>query len=270
MRAVREGQWGETQGEVKRNQAADGAVTGGKGRLPTGIQAWLFDFDNTLAALEENVDWAASRAELEAYLRARGVAASFFRAIPKRNLLLYEAVRADLQGAGPDREPGRIELLRGASEIVERHEMAGAAKAPALRGAIELLGALRKRKLPSAIVTSNSSRTVHSWLARHHCEGAIRVVVGRERMMPLKPDPSMLAGALAELGAAADEAIFIGDSEADLLAARSLGVYFAAIAAKHDAREAIRKAGAHDIFDSPVELATRFGLLATDESGPRG
>ncbi len=28
-------------------------------------RVWLFDFDNTLAALEGQVDWAASRRELE-------------------------------------------------------------------------------------------------------------------------------------------------------------------------------------------------------------
>jgi len=254
---------------VIRNQGGAGAATGGRGKSPNGIQAWLFDFDNTLAALEENVDWAASRAELEAYLRARGVAPSFFREFPKRNLVLYEALRAELQRAGPGRDSGSSELLQGASEIIERHELAGAAKAPALAGAIELLGTLRKRKLPCAIVTSNSSRTVRSWLVRHHCKAAVRVVVGRERMMALKPDPSMLAGALAELAAAPEEAIFIGDSKADLLAAQSLGVRFAAVAANDDAREAMRRAGAKEMFDSPKELAAHFGLLATEPSRPR-
>ena len=41
-------------------------------------QLWLFDFDNTLAALEREVDWPGGRRELEAALRAMGVEAKIF------------------------------------------------------------------------------------------------------------------------------------------------------------------------------------------------
>jgi phosphoglycolate phosphatase-like HAD superfamily hydrolase len=53
---------------------------------------WLFDFDNTLAALEREVDWPGSRRELEAYLRAEGVSQEIFAEIPKGNLPLYAAL----------------------------------------------------------------------------------------------------------------------------------------------------------------------------------
>jgi phosphoglycolate phosphatase len=80
-------------------------------------------------------------------------------------------------------------------------------------------------------------------------------------MMALKPDPSMLSRALAELQVSTEDAIFVGDSKADLSAARSLGVRFAAIGAKHRAREAIREAGADAIFNTPAELGAYFGVL---------
>ncbi|MGH7841364.1 MAG: hypothetical protein ACREQT_07540, partial [Candidatus Binataceae bacterium] len=65
------------------------------------MSAWLFDFDNTLVALESEVDWAASRVELEAYLRREGVGDAIFAEIPRGNLPLYEAIRARLMaGAG--------------------------------------------------------------------------------------------------------------------------------------------------------------------------
>jgi HAD superfamily hydrolase (TIGR01509 family) len=247
---------------VRRDQSDGlGAATGFGSQAAYSIGAWLFDFDNTLAALEQKVNWAASRIELEAFLRARRIPSAVFRAFPKRNLVLYEAVRADLQTSAADRDSGVIELLRGASEIIERHELAGVASTPPLRGAIELLTELHARNTPCAIVTSNSSRTVRSWLTRYHLQATVKVVVGRDSMMALKPDPSMLSRALAELQVSTEDAIFVGDSKADLSAARSLGVRFAAIGAKHRAREAIREAGADAIFNTPAELGAYFGVL---------
>src|SRR5260370_41547777 len=60
---------------------------------------WLFDFDNTLAELEPSDDWAASRRELEPYLRAAGVADPIFAEIPRGNLPPDEALRARLAPA---------------------------------------------------------------------------------------------------------------------------------------------------------------------------
>jgi len=232
-------------------------------RLPArySIGAWLFDFDNTLAALEPQVNWAASRVELEDYLRTQRIPAALFRAFPKRNLVLYEAVRADLQAKGLVSDPELFELLRGASEIIERHEMAGVANTPPLQGAIELLTELHARNTPSAIVTSNSSRTVRRWLDLHRLQATVKVVIGRDSMMALKPDPSMLSRALAELRVSTNDALFIGDAAADLSAARSIGLRFAAIVSKPRAGEALRQAGADAIFNSPAELGAYFGVL---------
>jgi phosphoglycolate phosphatase-like HAD superfamily hydrolase len=55
---------------------------------------WLFDFDNTLAALEREVDWPGSRRELEAYLRAEDVGQEIFAEIPQGNLPLYAALHS--------------------------------------------------------------------------------------------------------------------------------------------------------------------------------
>src|ERR1700693_2631244 len=55
---------------------------------------WLLDFDNTLAALEREVDWPGSRRELEAFLHAEGVDQEIFAEIPKGNLPLYAALHS--------------------------------------------------------------------------------------------------------------------------------------------------------------------------------
>ena len=112
---------------------------------------WLFDFDNTLAALEREVDWPGSRRELEAFLRAEGVDEKIFVEIPKGNLPLYAALHTRwLRGPGDDasrtRPPREVAetLLRRASEIIERHELIGAERAAPTPGAIDLSKSARR------------------------------------------------------------------------------------------------------------------------------
>src|ERR1700733_4418996 len=57
---------------------------------------WIFDFDNTLARLEPEVDWAAGRRGREPMLRAAGVPKDLFEKIPRGNLPLYNATRSRL------------------------------------------------------------------------------------------------------------------------------------------------------------------------------
>ena len=67
---------------ASRRMAAEGDVDSqpaGPAVLRGNPDARLWsDFDNTLAALKPQVDWAASRRELEAYLRSEGVGDSIF------------------------------------------------------------------------------------------------------------------------------------------------------------------------------------------------
>jgi len=54
---------------------------------------WLFDFDNTIARLKPEVDWAGGRPVLERYLRSVGAPDELFERIPRGNLPLYDAYR---------------------------------------------------------------------------------------------------------------------------------------------------------------------------------
>ncbi|HEV3112056.1 MAG TPA: HAD family phosphatase [Candidatus Binataceae bacterium] len=220
-------------------------------------QLWMFDFDNTLVALEQTVDWALSRTELEPMLREAGCPAELFAEFPRGNLGLYDAVLHRLQaGAFTPAIPAR-ELLQRASHIIEFHELAGVDRAQALPGAAELLTELVKRNVGAVIVTSNSSRTVYRWLARTRLVYSVRSVVGRDSLLALKPAPDMLLLALERNKVEADSALFVGDSDADRLAATAAGVRFFAIAPTQERRT--RMSGVDAIFASPAELLQTLG-----------
>jgi HAD superfamily hydrolase (TIGR01549 family) len=245
---------GRADGLVESTLAREGAAN---------PRCWLFDFDNTLAALEPEVDWAASRRELEAFLRSEGVGGAIFDQYPKGNLPLYSALFARLRPAGllSAGGPRSAEtLLRRASEIIETYELRGIDRAIPLIGAADLLRLLGGRDVPVVIVTSNSSRTVTNWLKLHRLDDCFSAIVGRDSMLPLKPAPDMIFHALRASAITPSEAAFVGDSLADLHAARAAAIAFHGVAAKPDARQRLIDAGAGEVFASPAALASRFNL----------
>ncbi len=228
---------------------------------------WLFDFDNTIAALEREVDWPGSRRELEAWLRADGVDEEIFAEIPKGNLPLYAALhsrwlRAPHGAAGPASPPlaAAEALMRRSSEIIERHELIGAERAAPTPGAIDLLKAIAARGAVAIIVTSNSSRTVAHWIDRHRVGDLVRAIVGRDSLLALKPSPEMIARAIALAAIPAAAAVFVGDSEADFNAAHAAGLGFYGVATTESARDRLIAAGATEIFTSPAAMLIHLNL----------
>lgn len=237
---------------------------------------WIFDFDNTLARLEPEVDWAASRQELEPVLRAAGVADELFERFPKGNLLLYDATRSWMlaetqkgrRQAASDAVRRPMATLKSASKIIEKHEVTGVDRAEALEGAIDVLHGLARSGAKIAIVTSNSSRTVRRWLARHRLSKIVGVIVGRDSLLGLKPSPEMVRLALRRCGVRPREAAFVGDSAADFHAASAAGVSFYGIAAKPGSHDNLISAGASEIFASPAALAVHLNLAGAPDGSP--
>ncbi len=216
---------------------------------------WLFDFDNTLARLEPVVDWAASRRELEPMLRAAGAPEPLFERFPKGNLLLYDAYRAHLGGLVRRDGGEHSAILRQASAIIEKYELLGVDRAEPLEGAISLLSSLCDGGRMVGIVTSNSSRTVKRWLEVNRASELVKLVVGRDSLLPLKPAPDTLVEALKISAVKASDASYVGDTVNDYHAASAAGVSFYGVAVSDSARDALIRAGAAMVFASPSALA---------------
>ena len=222
---------------------------------------WIFDFDNTIARLEPEVDWAGGRLVLEPYLRTVGAPEELFERIPRGNLPLYDAYRKIVVAHATGSL--RSTALEYASGIIETIELAGVEHAKPLEGALELIAALKNSGSAVAIVTSNSSRTIRRWFQLNRVELKIDAIVGRDSQLGLKPAPDMVLRALEILSIKPADAAFVGDSEADLLAAKNSGVRFYGIAESDAARDRLRAAGATEIYASPAALSIHLNLLAT-------
>jgi HAD superfamily hydrolase (TIGR01509 family) len=222
---------------------------------------WMFDFDNTIARLEPEVDWAGGRLILQPYLRSVGAPDELFARIPRGNLPLYDAYRTLM--LAESNQPSVIEVLQRASNIIEKLELAGVDRARPLEGAVEILTALKASGAAIAIVTSNSSKTVQRWFDRNGA-ASIDAIVGRDTLLGLKPAPDMLIRALELFSVDRADAAFVGDSDADIRAAQSCGVRFYGIAPTDSARDRLVAAGATEIFGSPAALAIHLNLPITN------
>lgn len=91
-------------------------------------------------------------------------------------------------------------------------------------GILETLEALRARQCKLAVVTNKAGDFTLPLLERMGIAGHFEAVVSGDTLPVKKPDPAMLFHACELLGVAAGEALMIGDSANDALAARAAGM----------------------------------------------
>jgi pyrophosphatase PpaX len=125
-------------------------------------------------------------------------------------------------------------------------------------GVPPMLARLRACGARLGIVTSKMRETLELGLRCTQLEPAwFEVMVAKEDTTSHKPDPGPLLHALALLGAAPEQAVYVGDSPYDLRAARAAGV--AAAAAMWGgifARDELMAEQPALVFETPAEIAS--------------
>jgi HAD superfamily hydrolase (TIGR01509 family) len=108
-----------------------------------------------------------------------------------------------------------------AQAVLHREEERAAAESTLNPGCAELLAWAREARLPVALITRNSRRSVDVVLSRHGL--SIEVVITRDDGM-FKPDPRPLLVACERLNAARRDAWMIGDGRHDIEAGLAAGM----------------------------------------------
>jgi phosphoglycolate phosphatase len=120
----------------------------------------------------------------------------------------------------------------------------------------DVVMACRESGRSVAVVSNNSDRAVHSYLARNGLDDRIDLVVARTSHDPalLKPSPHLIETALEVLGAEPGECAFVGDSTTDIEAARQVGVPSIGYANRPGKHASLAKAGANTVVASLADL----------------
>ena len=121
--------------------------------------------------------------------------------------------------------------------------------------ALDCLASLKKAKLRLALVSNGSRVRIEEELVRFKLKSFFEVVLFGEKTEELKPSPIMLERALGAMGVEPKKAVYVGDSPADIQAAKNAGVPSIAIARGPIQAERLRREGPDRVFGGLADMA---------------
>jgi phosphoglycolate phosphatase-like HAD superfamily hydrolase len=226
--------------------------------MPRSKTAFLFDLDGTLvdSVYQHVLAWKES-------LDAEGIDLSVWRIHRKIGMSGGLFTHILLRETGLEITRERVERLRvGHAAAYGRLAAAGSVKP--LPGAKALLAWLTDAGIPWGIATSGRMETAGHNLEALGVDPSKVPVVTRDQVRHAKPDPDLFVTCAERLGMDIREAVVLGDSIWDMLAAqraRSLGIGL--LSGGYGENE-LERAGAYRVFADPADL-----LLHIDEVAAR-
>jgi phosphoglycolate phosphatase len=205
----------------------------------------LFDMDGTvLSTLDDIAD--AANVVLAAYgmpPRTRNEVCRFVgNGIPK----LIE--RAVPQGTDADT------IARVVADYKAYYGAHSAEKTAPYAGILELLRTLRAHGVRTAVVSNKADFAVKPLAAKYFGD-LFDMALGEDAAKrPAKPAPDMVYHVLETLGATKEEAVYIGDSDVDVLTAKNAGLPCIAVTWGFRDRACLADAGATVFADTAKEL----------------
>jgi HAD superfamily hydrolase (TIGR01549 family) len=154
-------------------------------------------------------------------------------------------------------------LARLRARHAEAYRRIGATIKP-LPGACELLATLTEGKIPWAIATSGRMETAKRNLDALGVDPAKIPVVTRDMVRFAKPDPDLFLTAAEKLGVPIENAVVVGDSIWDMLAARRCRALGVGLLSGGYGQDELERSGAVRVYEDPQDL-----LKHLDEVGGR-
>lgn len=133
-----------------------------------------------------------------------------------------------------------------------------------LPGTLELLAHLQAIGAPWAIATSGRRETAQATIDMLGVPDAIPVIT-RDDVAHAKPNPDLFLRAIERLGIDVLDAVVVGDSVWDLLAARRARALGVGLLSGGYGQDELERAGAYRVYEDPADL-----LEHLDEVGIRG
>ena len=217
---------------------------------PISVKAVIFDLDGTIASFK--LDYKAVRGDVRSYLLRVGVPASLLPA----NETIFEMLKKTkifVKNSGKSAE-AMEEIRNEALAIAEKYELEAARDTSLLPGVTETLKALKQKGLKIGLFTLSGDKAVSYILQRFKLGDFFGVIVPRNKVNYVKPNPEHLEMALKILGVAPEETVVVGDGTVDMKSARELKAIAVGLPTGTSTIEQLTVHGANYIITSITDL----------------
>lgn len=209
------------------------------------VEAVLFDFDGTLA--ECFIDFGEMRRRVLALLPQYGNPP-----IQADGKYILEVIEEAVQGIGA-RDPAAAAAFQAdAAQLLLDLELASARRGHLIPGVPECLTALHRAGRKIGVITRNCRAAVQIVLNRQPVP--YDILLTREDVARVKPDPAHPHAALAHLGVSPARAVLVGDHVSDIQCARAAGLRSIGVLTSTTDRTTLLQAGADLVLRSAAEL----------------
>lgn len=142
------------------------------------------------------------------------------------------------------------------TDILERFKKAELGEVKAFPGTEELFGHLQQKAIKIGIATGRMSSDEDEWNRFRvlGLDGYISAIVTSKEMQHRKPAPDVVIECARRLNVSPENCIVVGDTVADILAARSAGSLSAAVTTGHEDEDNLLKERPDIIFNNISEL----------------
>lgn len=121
-------------------------------------------------------------------------------------------------------------------------------------GIVELLRELKTSGILTAVLSNKPHAPTCSVVDALFAPQTFERCYGQREGVPIKPDPTALHGVLEELGVAAEECLYIGDTAVDMKTGRAAGVRTVGVLWGFRDREELVENGADILLEHPMQL----------------
>lgn len=208
------------------------------------FETYIFDLDGTLLSTLDDLANSCNYA-----LRINGMAE---RTIEEVRMFVGNGVRKLMERAIPDGDANPL-FDKAYADFRQHYMLHNLDTTQPYPGVMDMLAELKRRGKKVAVV-SNKFYAATQELCQHFFGSLVDVAIGERENIRKKPAPDTVNEALRQLGAKREGAVYIGDSDVDVMTARNSGMPCISVLWGFRDKEFLLQHGAKTFVSSPSQI----------------
>jgi len=213
------------------------------------LEAIVFDFDGTLVTLD--IDFLRMRCAVLRHLSGYGIPVENLQ-----NLYILEMIDAGRRLVTHHHPGDESRYVGEAMQLIQDIEVEAAAGGQLIEGTRNMLAELRKRRIKLGVVTRNCQAALERIFPDIY--GLTDIVLTRNHINRVKPDPEHLRRALHHLCVHPGKAAMVGDHPMDIRLGLEVGTMAIGVLTGHSDRQKLLSSGAEMILDKAADMMALF------------